>query len=98
MTDRNSASAPADVVVLLPRALLDLFPDAAHEVRLAAASIGDMISALDDRWPGMRDRLCDSTPRIRRHLNIFVEGRRATLDTHLEPGAKIYVMTAVSGG
>jgi molybdopterin converting factor small subunit len=90
--------APPEVLVLLPRALLDLFPEAAPEVTLPASTIGEMIAALDARWPGMRDRLCDSTPRIRRHLNIFVEGRRATLETQLKPGVKIFVMTAVSGG
>ena len=36
------------------------------------------IDALDARWPGMRDRLCDSTPAIRRHINVFVDGERAT--------------------
>jgi molybdopterin converting factor small subunit len=97
MADRMKAPQP-EVLIRLPRALLDLFPEAGHEVTLPAATIAEMIAALDARWPGMRDRLCDSTPRIRRHLNIFVEGRRATLETQLKPGTKIYVMTAVSGG
>ena len=42
--------------------------------------------------------MCDSTPRIRRHINIFVDGERATLDTRLAPGAEVMVMTAISGG
>jgi molybdopterin converting factor small subunit len=46
----------------------------------------------------MRDRLCDSTPALRRHLNIFVDGERARLETPLLPGAEMIVMTAVSGG
>jgi molybdopterin converting factor small subunit len=46
----------------------------------------------------MRDRLCDSTPRIRRHLNVFADGRRANLDTRLSAGARIFVLTAMSGG
>ena len=60
--------------------------------------VGEMIDALDARWPGMRDRLCDSTPRIRRHINVFVEGGRATLETRLAPGAEVIVITAISGG
>ena len=27
----------------------------------------------------MRDRICDTTPRIRRHMNIFVRGERSDL-------------------
>ena len=53
---------------------------------------------MDARWPGMRDRLCDSTPRVRRHINIFIDGERATLETRIAPGAEVFVMTAISGG
>lgn len=86
------------VSVLLPRALLDLFPDAVRELEIAAGTVGEVIAALDARWPGMRDRLCDSTPRVRRHINIFVDGQRASLDTPLRDGLKVYVLTAISGG
>jgi hypothetical protein len=46
----------------------------------------------------MRDRLCDSRPAIRRHISIFVGGRRASLDTRLAPGSEVAIMTAISGG
>jgi molybdopterin synthase sulfur carrier subunit len=92
------ADDEATVSVLLPPVLLALFPEAVREVEIRARTVGEMIAALDRRWPGMRDRLCDSTPRVRRHINIFVEGRRAALETPLRDGAKIYVLTAISGG
>jgi molybdopterin converting factor small subunit len=56
------------------------------------------MEALEARWPGVRDRLCDSTPRIRKHINVFVDGKRARLDTALRDGIKIYILTAISGG
>ena len=86
------------VVVFLPSALAHLFPDSDRRVELQASTIDDMMDALDRRWPGMRDRLCDSRPAIRRHINIFVEGERATLATVLKPGTEVYVLTAISGG
>jgi len=86
------------VVVLLPAALVRLFPGAARRVELSAATVGEAVAALEARWPGMRDRLCDSTPRVRRHINIFVAGRRATLATPLAHGAEVIIMTAISGG
>ena len=67
-------------------------------MELPARSVGEAIAALNDRWPGMRDRLCDSTPALRRHLNIFVDGERAGLETPLMPGTEMIVITAVSGG
>lgn len=94
----GQADPPRPVVVTLPSALLRLFQGAERRVELRVRSVGEAIAALDARWPGMRDRLCDSTPALRRHLNIFVDGERARLETPLLPGAEMIVMTAVSGG
>jgi molybdopterin converting factor small subunit len=93
-----STSAPREVVVRLPDALVRLFPDAPRKVMLPAATVGEAIDALDARWPGMRDRICDSRPAIRRHINVFVQGERATLDTPLPAGGEMLVFTAISGG
>lgn len=99
---RESAASPrpatATQSVFLPRALVDLFPGSSRQLELSAGNVNEMIDELDRRWPGMRDRLCDSTPRIRKHLNVFVDGQRATLETPTPEGAKIYVLTAMSGG
>jgi molybdopterin converting factor small subunit len=89
---------PPTVTVVLPAIFMSLFPDSLRRVDLDASTVGDVLDALDSRWPGMRDRLRDSTPRIRRHINVFVGGRRATLETRLTPGEKVYVLTAMSGG
>ncbi len=94
----NKSPAPPTVVIMLAPALVQLFPDSVRRVELSASTVGDVIDALDSRWPGMRDRLRDPTPRIRRHINVFVEGERATLETRLAPGAEVFVLTAISGG
>ena len=86
------------VQVSLPAALCTLFPGAPRELVLAARTVDELMAALDERWPGMRDRLCDSRPAIRRHINVFVDGERARLETELRPGADVLVMTAISGG
>ncbi len=84
--------------MLLPPAFATLFPGSPRRVLLEAATVAEAMVALDARWPGMRDRICDSTPAIRRHMNVFVAGERATLATPLTPGAEVIVMTAISGG
>ena len=86
------------ITVLLPYVLTRLFPDCPRQLEVRAATINDMIVALDRRWPGMRDRLCDSTPAVRRHINVFVAGARAELATPLELGAIVTILTAISGG
>lgn len=82
----------------LPAALIRLFPECQAELVLTAGTIAEVIDALDARWPGMRDRLCDSTPQVRRHLNIFVDGERATLATPVTGTSEVFIMTAISGG
>jgi sulfur-carrier protein len=98
MPDDESSLASPLVVVTLPAALVNLFPGSVRQVDLSASTVCDVIDALDSRWPGMRDRICDSTPALRRHINIFVEGERATLETRLAPGADVFILTAISGG
>jgi molybdopterin converting factor small subunit len=87
-----------EVTLRLPPVLLALFPGAPREVSVDAATVGEAIVALDRQWPGMRDRLCDERPAIRRHVNVFVDGERATLTTPLGSRAEVLVMTAISGG
>ncbi|HLI21991.1 MAG TPA: MoaD/ThiS family protein [Stellaceae bacterium] len=92
------AEVAVAVTVTLAPVLMRLFPGCPHRVALEAATVAAVIDQLEGRWPGMRDRLCDSTPRIRRHVNVFVDGARAALETSLRPGAEIFIVTAISGG
>lgn len=86
------------VAVSLPTALIRLFPGSPNEVRVAAGSVREVVDALEDKWPGMRDRLTDTRPAIRRHLNIFVDGEKASLETTVRAGQRVTILTAVSGG
>ena len=79
MPNDQFARAALPVAITLPANLLRLFPGAPRQLELPAASVREVIDALDACWPGMRDRLCDSRPAIRRHISVFVAGRRATL-------------------
>lgn len=88
----------ASVVVKLSPLLVDLFPGSARRVEVDAATVAEMIDALDRLWPGMGDRIRDTRPAIRRHMNVFVDGERSKLDTPLRPGAEVFVITAISGG
>jgi molybdopterin synthase sulfur carrier subunit len=86
------------VTVKLSPLLVDLFPGSSRRVELEAASVREVIDELDRRWPGMRDRICDTRPAIRKHMNVFVDGDRSTLSTPLKHGAEVFIITAISGG
>jgi molybdopterin synthase sulfur carrier subunit len=86
------------VTVKLSPLLVDLFPGSSRRVELEAASVREVIDELDRRWPGMRGRICDTRPAIRKHMNVFVDGDRSTLSTPLRDGAEVFIITAISGG
>lgn len=97
MSARPDAVASPAIVRLAPL-LVRLFPEAERVVEMRVGSVRELVDELDARWPGMRDRICDSRPAIRRHMNVFVDGKRAKLDTELRPGADVFILTAISGG
>jgi molybdopterin synthase sulfur carrier subunit len=84
--------------VLLPRSLVSLFPGAPRRCEVEARSVAEAIDRLDDVSPGMRNRLLDAGPSIRRHINVYVDGVPASLATPLGPDSVVHVIPAVSGG
>ena len=84
-------------MVRLPAVLVDLFPGSRRRVELRAATVRDVVEGLDALWPGMRDRICDSRPRIRLNIYVFVAGERAQLATPLAPGTEMVVLLAITG-
>lgn len=84
--------------VFLPRSLLALFPGAERRQEVPGASVGDVVAALDASIPGLRDRLVEAGPRLRPHINVFVDGNPADLATPVGAAATIHVIPAVSGG
>jgi molybdopterin converting factor small subunit len=84
--------------VVLPASLVQLFPGAARRVQMEAGTVGAVIDGLDQRWPGMRNRLCTDGPAIRRHIRIFVDSEQATLETAVAATGEVQIVPALSGG
>lgn len=89
---------PCIVTVILPRSLVALIPGTTRSTEVEAATVGEALDRLEARTPGLRNRLVDSGPAIREHINIYVDREPADLDTPLRPGSTIHVIPAVSGG
>ena len=84
--------------VHLPPTLPPLFHDLPRRLEVDAASVDEAIGLLDERWPGLRDRLCEPGPALRHHINVYVDRERATLQTPLESRSRVDVIAAISGG
>ena len=84
--------------VHLPTTLTPLFSDLPRRVEIDANTVEEAIARLDERWPGLRDRLCEPGPALRRHINVYVDRERAQLGTPLDAHSRVDVIAAISGG
>jgi molybdopterin synthase sulfur carrier subunit len=84
--------------VHLPSTLRPLFADLPRHVDVDAPTVLDAIAELDRRWPGLRDRLCEEGPALRRHIHVYVDGERGDLSTEVPTNARLEVIAAISGG
>jgi sulfur-carrier protein len=82
----------------LPTTLMPLFPGLPRRVEIDAASVDAMIDELEERWPGVRDRLCEPGPALRMHIHVYVDHTRASLDTPVDASSRVDVVAAISGG
>jgi molybdopterin converting factor small subunit len=82
----------------LPPTLPPLFHELPRRLDVEAGSVDEAIARLDERWPGLRDRLCEPGPVLRHHINVYVDRERATLETSLAPDSRVDVIAAISGG
>ena len=82
----------------LPSTLLPLFGGLTRRLEVEAATVDEAIQRLDERWPGLRDRLCEPGPMLRPHIHVYVDRERAGLDTSLDARSRVDVIAAISGG
>ena len=69
------------------------------EVEVEGSTVGDVLRALDHRFPGLRFRIVTEQDTIREHIRIFVnEDQARDLSAALRPDDEIHIICALSGG
>jgi hypothetical protein len=91
------------VHVHLTQHLYTFFPHLRDKaLAVEAATVSEMVRALDVLAPGIAFYICDERGRLRTHVNIFVgtqmvRDRRGLTDP-IEPGTEVHILQALSGG
>jgi molybdopterin converting factor small subunit len=68
-------------------------------VDAAGATLGEVLLDLDRQFPGLRFRVVDEQGRLRKHVNVWLDGERVRqLDAPLEGVDEVVIMQALSGG
>lgn len=91
------------VKVELTKHLYQFFPDlAGKDIVVEAATVSEVVKALDRIAPGIGFYVCDERGRLRQHVNVFIEENplidRRGLSDRIEPGSRVFIMQALSGG
>ena len=89
--------------VELTKHLLQFFPAlAGKELVVPGATVAEVVREIEAIAPGFAFYVCDERGRLRAHVNIFVGDERIAdrhrLGDRVEPGSRIYIMQALSGG
>jgi molybdopterin synthase sulfur carrier subunit len=69
---------------------------AEHE--LDGASVADLLQALEHAQPALAGWILDERGRIRRHINVFVNGEQEREDSPVGAGDEVDIIPAISGG
>ena len=91
------------VQVVLPGVLADLTGGVKHlDVEPAGATLGDLLDELAVQHPLLGRRIRDETGRVRRFVNVFVDGDDVRylggLAAAVPDGAQVQVLPSVAGG
>jgi molybdopterin synthase sulfur carrier subunit len=71
-------------------------------VEVSGATVGEIITELQTRYPGIQERLLDEQGQIRRFVNVYVNEEDIRFlqnqDTPLKEGDEISIIPAIAGG
>ena len=72
------------------------------EVHVQAGNIKDLIASLEKNYPGIKDRICDETGKIRRFVNVYLNEEDIRFlkqeETQIKDGDEISIVPAIAGG
>lgn len=89
------------VKVRIPTPLQKLTQNKA-EVDVQAKNVKDLLDTLERQYPGIRERLCDESGRVRRFVNIYLNEEDIRFlkqeSTPLKDGDEVSIVPAIAGG
>ncbi len=89
------------VSVRVPTPLRKL-TEGADEVTVQGDTVKALVDDLERKFPGIKERICDESGKIRRFVNVYVNGDDIrflqNLETSVRDGDSISIVPAIAGG
>ncbi len=71
-------------------------------MRVEAANVAAMIEGLEAAHPGLKERLCDASGKLRRFVNVYLNEEDIRFlqaeSTALKDGDEVSIVPAIAGG
>jgi sulfur-carrier protein len=78
------------------------FTNGADEVNAQGNDVKMLVDDLEKTYPGIKERICDESGKVRRFVNVYVNGDDIrflqNLETALKEGDNISIVPAIAGG
>jgi sulfur-carrier protein len=78
------------------------FTGGAESVSASGATVAAVVQDVESRHPGLKERICDDAGKVRRFVNLYVNGEDirflSSLDTPVKEGDEISIVPAIAGG
>ena len=73
-----------------------------QEVAADGKTIGEVLKNLEQKYPGIKDRICDETGGLRRFVNVYINEEDIrflkNLESCVKDGDEISIVPAIAGG
>jgi molybdopterin synthase sulfur carrier subunit len=78
------------------------FTGGAESVTATGATVAAVVQDVEGRHPGLKERICDDAGKVRRFVNVYVNGEDirflSSLETAVKDGDEISIVPAIAGG
>jgi molybdopterin converting factor small subunit len=69
-----------------------------REIAIDGTSVGQVLRELEHQHPKIIGWVLDEHGRVRRHVNVFVDGERVREDAPVAADTTLHVLPSISGG
>ena len=78
------------------------FTDGKSEVEVQGTTVTEVVESLEVNFPGIKEKLCDETGKLRKFLNIYLNDEDIrfmdALETEVRDGDSLALIPAIAGG